>query len=134
MHARVLTLLISLALLLIGCTRLSQSSREQTDIRAQIQVEPDPPRVGNALLTIELWDAQGSAIEGAQVSVRGDMTHAGMVPEFGEAVEVAAGMYQAPLEWTMAGDWQLTLIIDKGDDQPSQLTAPFALILPAAQP
>jgi hypothetical protein len=33
------------------------------------------------------------------------MTHPGMSPEFAEAKELEPGRYEAPLEFTMAGDW-----------------------------
>jgi len=33
------------------------------------------------------------------------MSHPGMRPEFGEALEVAAGRYRGRLAFTMAGDW-----------------------------
>jgi hypothetical protein len=33
------------------------------------------------------------------------MNHAGMVPEFAQAREMAPGRYQGDLEFTMGGDW-----------------------------
>lgn len=46
---------------------------------------------------------------GARVSVEGNMSHPGMVPVFGTAVEVRPGRYEAPLTLTMGGDWVLTV-------------------------
>jgi hypothetical protein len=51
----------------------------------------------------------GMPVSGAILEVEGNMTHAGMEPIFVSATEVAPGEYRAPLEWTMGGDWLLTI-------------------------
>lgn len=51
----------------------------------------------------------GASVSGALLEVEGNMTHAGMEPIFVSATEVAPGDYRAPLEWTMGGDWLLTI-------------------------
>jgi len=43
------------------------------------------------------------------MSLRGDMTHAGMAPVLEDAEEVGEGLYRASFEWTMAGDWVITV-------------------------
>jgi len=58
---------------------------------------------------IALADDAGAPITGAAVAVRGDMNHAGMVPVEATAVEIGDGLYQADFEWTMAGDWIVTV-------------------------
>lgn len=75
-----------------------------------LNVEPDPPVVGPAELTIILVDATGQAIEGANLQVKGDMAHAGMVPVQATALGGSDGRYQAALEWTMGGDWIVTVL------------------------
>jgi len=52
-----------------------------------------------------LADEAGQPIEGADVELEGNMSHAGMVPVFAAAREVAPGQYEAQLEFTMGGDW-----------------------------
>jgi len=39
------------------------------------------------------------------------MSHPGMRPEFGAALEVASGRYQGGLAFTMAGDWVVLMHI-----------------------
>ncbi|OGO70653.1 MAG: hypothetical protein A2Z37_00715 [Chloroflexi bacterium RBG_19FT_COMBO_62_14] len=46
---------------------------------------------------------------GASVSLKADMTHAGMAPVLDDAEEVGEGLYRMSFEWTMAGDWVLTV-------------------------
>jgi hypothetical protein len=69
-------------------------------------VEPSPPAAGPATLSITLTDeATRQPVRGAAVRLEGGMTHPGMQPVFAAAREVAPGRYQAPLRFTMAGDW-----------------------------
>jgi hypothetical protein len=109
-------ILLSLVLLLaMGCSRKSQQPDPAPDIRAQLRADPSPARMGEAQLELTITDGQGEPIEGAKVSVRGDMSHAGMVPVFGTAEEVGDGAYTSPFEWTMGGDWIVTVIIELPD-------------------
>lgn len=68
-------------------------------------VAPDPPRVGPATFSFSLADSAGHPVEGAQVQLEANMSHAGMRPVFAQAEEGAPGRYSAPLEFTMGGDW-----------------------------
>lgn len=74
-------------------------------------LQPDPPRVGPATLTLSLADSAGHPITGAAVQVEGNMSHAGMQPVFVEASETEAGRYATSLEFTMAGDWYLLVTV-----------------------
>lgn len=111
---RVLALSISLLALLLGlagCQRASRQSEadQAPDVRVTLAVEPDPPAAGTARFTITLADAAGQPIEGATVKLRGDMTHAGMQPVLADAGSGAAGAYPVDFEWTMSGDWVVTV-------------------------
>lgn len=62
--------------------------------------------VGAATFALTLTDeATGQPVQGAEVRLEGNMSHAGMTPVFSTAREVGPGRYKAPLELTMAGDW-----------------------------
>ena len=81
------------------------------------EVAPMPPTVGLAKITVSLTDAAGRPIAGARVSLEGNMTHPGMRPVFGEAGEVGSGRYQAPIQFTMGGDWIIQVRINLPDGQ-----------------
>jgi hypothetical protein len=106
-----LAVLILLATLVTGgCTRRSASTETATDVRVDlVELRPDPPAVGQAILVIRLTDAAGSPVEGASVDLKADMTHAGMTPVFGDVTDQGNGLYRTSFEWTMAGDWVLTV-------------------------
>ena len=66
------------------------------------------PQLGTSPLRIVV-ERDGEVVTGAEVSVTGDMTHAGMVPVVREAAELEPGVFVADdFEFTMAGDWILT--------------------------
>ena len=77
---RKLTIAMLLVVLLVaaGCRQAEPTSSE--DVNIEVAVSPEDPTVGNAVLTVTLTDADGNPITDATVAVRGDMSHAGMVP------------------------------------------------------
>ena len=81
------------------------------------EIAPLPSRVGQATITIGLADAAGKPIAGARVSLEGNMMHPGMKPVFGEAGEVGSGRYRAPLQFTMGGDWIITVRVNLPNGQ-----------------
>jgi hypothetical protein len=99
---RLLTALLVILILIVGCRRAGQ---DLSDVGLDVTVNPNPPAVGEAMVTLALSDANGQPITGAQVELEGNMVHAGMAPTFSKPAEVAPGRYEAPLEFNMAGDW-----------------------------
>ena len=89
-------------LFLNGCQRRAEP---HAGISVEHEVEPRPPRVGAARVTLRVADASGRPLGGARVRLEANMSHAGMRPVFAEAVESGPGRYQTELEFTMAGDW-----------------------------
>jgi hypothetical protein len=105
-----LILLLSFILLLpssfflfqIGCHK---KDNDLPDIKFEYKIAPDPPRTGLTTVTLKLADSAGEPINGAQISLEGNMSHAGMRPVFSKAREVSSGSYESVLEFTMKGDW-----------------------------
>jgi hypothetical protein len=92
--------------LLSGCQKRPDS---QSGIVIAHEITPPTPRVGPATITLTLTETDGKPVNGARVSLEGDMTHAGMRPVFGEAGEFEPGRYRAHLEFTMGGDWVILI-------------------------
>jgi hypothetical protein len=82
----------------------SPTSEPEHDFGVELSFSPEL-RVGETTCAVQLSDASGTPLRGAMVEVEGNMNHAGMVPVFGTAEETAPGRYEAPLEFTMGGDW-----------------------------
>jgi hypothetical protein len=93
-------------LYLPGCRKSQELAPE---LVIEHEIAPQPPRVGPTTITLRVADASGRPQDMTQVSLEGNMTHAGMRPIFSEATEVEPGRYQAPLEFTMGGDWVILI-------------------------
>lgn len=112
-----LLLTAGLTLLAAGCRQSTRSEATAADVVIALVDDADSrPLVGPGSLTIRLTTADGAPISDATVEVRGDMAHAGMVPSLAEvAPGQAPGEYVAALEWTMAGDWVVTVTATLSD-------------------
>jgi hypothetical protein len=96
---------------LTGCQRASRQEAvdQAPEITVALLSDPDPALVGPATLAVQLSDANGASVQGATVSFKGDMSHAGMQPVLADAAETAGGVYEAQWVWTMSGDWIVTV-------------------------
>lgn len=103
-RALLLAAVLCSALAAAGCER--RGGAASSDVYIDVAVEPQPPVVGPATVTVTLLDAAGQPLEGAEVEVEGDMSHAGMAPVIAAAVGGADGRYVTDgFRFTMAGDW-----------------------------
>jgi hypothetical protein len=92
-----------------GCTRTSQLVDEAPEVQIFMRLEPDPPLFGRPCrMAMTVLAADGMPINDAQLEIKGDMTHAGMVPVVVAITEGIDGVYTTALDWTMAGDWIVT--------------------------
>lgn len=91
-----------LLLVVVSCGR---ASKDLPDVVVEMVVSPEPAQIGPSTVTVTLMDAKGELIENADLELEANMSHAGMVPVFASAREVAPGQYEASLEFTMGGDW-----------------------------
>ena len=62
-----------------GCGRVqAQAVAINADVVMSLTTVPDPPVVGQGLLTVTLADTAGRPVDGALVAVEANMTHAGI--------------------------------------------------------
>ena len=81
-----------------------------------VSVSPDPATVGDAVITMEIHDADGNPVEGATIEVEGTMTHGGMKPVIVETESLGEGKYATQnFKFTMGGDWVLIVCATLAD-------------------
>jgi hypothetical protein len=86
---------------------LSCAPQSQNDLK--IGLEVINPKVGRVPVML-IVAYQNKPLENAQITVRGDMTHAGMAPVQQAAREIGGGKYALDnFNFTMSGDWVLTV-------------------------
>ena len=95
--------------LLAGCL-VASCATAADGIEATWDLEPGPPATDvPSVARITLHDTKGAAVSGATVRLEAHMSHAGMAPVLAPAVERTRGVYEAPFQFTMAGDWFLVV-------------------------
>lgn len=92
-----------------------RNSAQTNSNNYDISVEAGSTSVGKTDLMVTVKDQSGNAINDANVSIKGDMSHAGMQPVLGESSSGDNGVYTTPYEWTMAGDWFITIDVTFAD-------------------
>jgi hypothetical protein len=111
---------VTALLLISGCSR---SANSLDRITVETGVTPSPAHVGPVTVDFKIKDGSGKSITGARAKLEANMTHPGMAPVFADAIEIAPGQYRCPLEFSMAGDWVITIRITLQDGQ--KLERPF---------
>ncbi len=106
-----LAVLLVFALTLAGCRQSAQTST--ADISIALRAES--LAVGETTLHITLTDASGQPVSAQKIELRGDMTHAGMQPVLAASSTGENGVYDLPFEWTMSGDWIVTVKVTMAD-------------------
>jgi len=121
MHKQVLLWGLALFLLLgSGCARASRQA-DSADVQISLTAIPFPPHIGDTQLIIQVADEMGKPIDDAHLAIKGDMTHAGMEPVLAEVDGGGEdGVYKIPFEWTMAGDWVVTVDLRLPDGSKAQ--------------
>jgi hypothetical protein len=117
-----------LTLLALGGCR-ENLDRGDPGLILDVAISPTPPAVGPARLIITLEDTAGAPVAGATIVVEGNMSHAGMIPVMDTARVEAAGRYGiSAFEFTMAGDWILTLRAQLPDGRWARLDRPTNVV------
>ena len=82
------------------------------DLEIRTELAPEAPRVGKNQLEIVLRDAEGRAVEGAELGVKVHMHAMGAMPAMGgpaATTELGGGRYRADFELAMGGTWIVEL-------------------------
>lgn len=112
MKKRLIVLILLSFLWLNGCSRVSQEAQANDSIQVEVVSPIFSPAVGKGNLIFRVTDTEsGEPVSDAYLSVKGDMAHTGMVPVLSSAKTGTDGKYTVPFEWTMGGDWILTVSV-----------------------
>ena len=106
-----ITMILVVAMLVLAGCRESQAGipGDGESINIEATFTPEVPAVGDATMLVTLTDTDGEAITNASVTIHADMNHAGMVPVIETVEDNEDGVYTIPFEWTMGGDWIVTV-------------------------
>jgi hypothetical protein len=98
--------LLLIAALAAGCHR-QPVAEDTSGVRMTAHVLPAQPVVGPATVTVTMNGATAATLGSATVDVVAHMTHPGMTPVVATVTPHGPDVYEAALDFTMAGDWML---------------------------
>jgi hypothetical protein len=114
---------------LAGCGRTDPADT----IRVTWTLDPSPPMAGTPIVTrLTLRDAAQQPVTGARLRLEGLMSHPGMAPVKAAVVERGNGEYEAPMQFTMAGDWILLVTGELPDGKKITKQIEIAGVRPAS--
>ena len=106
-----------------ACHRAAQAR----DLTFEPSLSPRRAVVGRpVLLELRVLDAAGRPVLGAHLRVEAQMSHPGMAPFLATATERGNGVYEASLQFSMAGDWivLITGSLSNGDKVEHRIEVP----------
>ena len=96
-------------------------------------LDPSPPVIGTPTVArMTIRDRDQKPVIGARLRLEGLMSHPGMAPVAADVVERGDGVYDAPLQFTMAGDWILLVTGQLADGRELKKRIEIAGVRPAS--
>jgi hypothetical protein len=83
------------------------------EVNIAVETNPNPAAMGDVELVLTITDAQGNAIEGATVDVEVDHTDMTGMGMNGAATDQGGGRYSINANFSMSGNWKLTVYVRK---------------------
>ena len=112
-----LALGLSSALVLVACGGSDgpKSSAATEGLLVTLQTNPVQPRLGQTELIVDVKDANGQAVDGANVTLKADMIGHSMGDLSGQATGQTNGRYATRANLSMAGEWQVDVQVKTAD-------------------
>jgi hypothetical protein len=116
MHKSIfISILVVVSILLAGCgsaaTPVDTTTAQPVNIK--METNPDPDVMGDTEVIFTLTDANGEPIEGATVDVSAEHTGMSGMDMSGLATEQGSGKYAINTNFSMSGDWKVTVYVRK---------------------
>jgi hypothetical protein len=113
---KILGIVLVLATLLAGCSSAPQQENAATDpVKITLKTNPPELAVGETELILELKDQKDQPLTGAKVDVSADHTDMSGMTMSGPATEQENGKYAITADFSMSGNWKITVYVRKDD-------------------
>ena len=106
-------LLVSAAFVLAACSPAPAATPVPKPVNIQVETNPNPAMMGDITLTLTIQDEKGNPLEGARVDVAVDHTDMTGMSMSGAATEQAGGKYAINANFSMSGNWKMTVYVRK---------------------
>ena len=108
-------LVAGLAILLAACggSQPKETVPTTAPVNIALTTLPSPPAVGDVTIQFTAVDAKGQPITGADFDVIADHTDMSGMTMHGKATEQGSGVYAITANFSMTGNWTLTVQVKK---------------------
>ena len=107
-------LLVGISVLLAACGSVTAPTPTPSKlVNIKVETNPTPAMKGDMELMLIITDASGNPIEGAKVDVSADHTDMMGMGMSGPATDRGSGKYAINANFSMSGDWKLTIYVRK---------------------
>ncbi len=106
---------LSLSFVLTGCGGSPSTAATPTlaPVTITLTTDPNPPAAGDLELQFTVVDETGQPVTGADFDVIADHTDMSGMIMHGKAVEQSSGVYTITANFSMAGNWLVTVQVKK---------------------
>ena len=111
-----------------GACKREPVAEDTSAVRVTTRLMPPQPTVGPATLEISLSGATASMLGRATVGVVAHMTHPGMTPVVATVTPNGPDVYDAAVDFTMAGDWMLIATVRLHDGRRLESKVPVKVL------
>ncbi|NOH02601.1 MAG: FixH family protein [Chloroflexi bacterium] len=105
--------LISVLLAACGSAATPAATTPAKPVNIKVETNPNPAMMGDMEVIFTITDASGNPIEGATVDVSVDHTDMTGMGMSGVATEQGSGRYAISANFSMSGNWKLTVYVRK---------------------
>ena len=107
-------MMLILTAILVGCNGTERTQENTTDlVTITLSTNPIIPVVGKTELILEIQDDEGQPLTDAKVEVSGDHSDMSGMTLTGFASEQEDGKYAIEAEFSMSGNWKVTVMVQK---------------------
>lgn len=109
-------ILLALSVALAACGTVGPSpDTSAAPVEIALTTVPSPAAMGDVQLIFTITDGSGQPLEGASVDVSADHSDMTGMTMGGAAAEQGAGKYAITANFSMSGNWMLTVYVRKGN-------------------
>ena len=110
-----ISMLVALSVLLAACGSAATpaDATPAKPVNIKVETNPTPAMMGDMELILTITDANANPIEGATVDVSVDHTDMTGMGMSGLATEQGGGKYAINANFSMSGNWKLTVYVRK---------------------
>jgi Cu(I)/Ag(I) efflux system membrane fusion protein len=96
------------------------TEKKAGDLTLSLETQPAKPKPGENIIRLKIRDTKGAAVPDATVNITSAMTMPGMAVGKATAKHIKDGVYEATVNFAMAGTWEIGVTVQRPGQKPLQ--------------